>query len=130
MLDEAVHPGRQSGGGESRTRHRREFNFDSEKLLTLVQSRRSTYDDELTGHSSNVTDGLTDMLEKAQTEIDGTDHSESNAAHDFAMLKRPFEDRLAQDNEALEKGCWQEHLQPGGVGPRDFSECIPKELKA
>ena len=46
----------------------------------------------------------TDLLKKAQTELDNTHHSEFNAAHDFAILQQSLDDQQTQDNKALEKG--------------------------
>ena len=37
---------------------------DIQKLMTSVQSRQSTDNDELTGHSSDIIDELTDLLKK------------------------------------------------------------------
>ena len=42
-------------------------------------------------------------LEKAQAELGDTRHSESNAAHNFVMLKQSLEHQLAQLNKVLEK---------------------------
>ena len=38
--------------------------------MTHVESRQSNNDDEFADHSSRIIDMLTDLLEKAQTEID------------------------------------------------------------
>ena len=86
---------------------------DKQKLVALVQSRQSSNDDDdelsapvaaaYKSHSSNIVDVLNDLLEKAQTELDDIRHAESNAAHNFAMLKQSLEDQLAQLNKALEK---------------------------
>merc|ERR1719414_2422993 len=87
---------------------------DKQKLAALVQSRQSSDDDDgelsapaaaaYKSHSSDIVDVLNDLLDKSQTELDDTRHAESNAAHNFAMLKQSLEDQLAQDNKALEKG--------------------------
>jgi len=86
---------------------------DKQKLVALVQSRQSSNDDDdelsapvaaaYKSHSSNIVDVLNDLLDKAQTELDDTRHAESNAAHNFAMLKQSLEDQLAQLNKDLEK---------------------------
>ena len=54
-------------------------------------------------HSSDIVDVLNDLLDKAQTLLDVTCHAESNAAHNFALLKQSLEDQLTQDNKALTK---------------------------
>ena len=78
---------------------------DREKLVTLVQSRQSSNNDEneFPGHGPHMIDVLTDLPKKGQTELDHTHHSESHAAHIFAMQMRPLEDQRTQDNKALEK---------------------------
>eukprot|EP00450_Noctiluca_scintillans_P037561 CAMPEP_0194549592 /NCGR_PEP_ID=MMETSP0253-20130528/95285_1 /TAXON_ID=2966 /ORGANISM="Noctiluca scintillans" /LENGTH=308 /DNA_ID=CAMNT_0039397023 /DNA_START=76 /DNA_END=1000 /DNA_ORIENTATION=- len=86
---------------------------DKQKLVALVQSRQSSNDDDdelsapvaaaYKSHSSNIVDVLNDLLDKAQIELDDTRHTESHAAHNFAMLKQSLEDQLAQLNKALEK---------------------------
>jgi len=86
---------------------------DKQKLVALVQSRQSSNDDDdelsapvaaaYKSHSSNIVDVLNDLLDKAQTELDDTRHAESNAAHNFALLKQSLEDQLAQLNKDLEK---------------------------
>ena len=78
-----------------------------------MQSRQSSDDDDgelsapaaatYKSHSSDIVDVLNDLLDKAQTELDDTRHAESNAAHNFAMLKQSLQDQLTQDNKALEK---------------------------
>ena len=54
-------------------------------------------------HSSNIVDVLSDLLDKAQTELDDTRHTESNAAHSFSLLQQSLEDQLVQLNRALKK---------------------------
>ena len=46
---------------------------------------------------------LNGLLDKAQTELGDTRHSESNAAHNFVMLRQSLEDQFAQLNKGLEK---------------------------
>ena len=62
---------------------------DWEKLVALVQSRQSSNNDEneFQGHDLSIIDVFTGLLERAQTELDNNHLSESDAAHDFAMLK-------------------------------------------
>eukprot|EP00450_Noctiluca_scintillans_P002421 CAMPEP_0194482150 /NCGR_PEP_ID=MMETSP0253-20130528/4235_1 /TAXON_ID=2966 /ORGANISM="Noctiluca scintillans" /LENGTH=688 /DNA_ID=CAMNT_0039321673 /DNA_START=47 /DNA_END=2116 /DNA_ORIENTATION=+ len=86
---------------------------DKQKLVALVQSRQASDDGDsefsapaaaaYASHSSDIVDVLNDLLDKAQTQLDETRHAESNAAHNFALLRQSLEDQLAQDNKALEK---------------------------
>ena len=68
-----------------------------QKMQKDIQKLQSTDNDELTGHSSDIIDELTDLLKKAQSEIGGNGHFKSNAAHDFAKLKQSLEN---QNNKA------------------------------
>ena len=77
---------------------------DTQKLMASVQSRQSTDNDELTGHSSDIIDELTDLIKKAQAEIGGNGHFKSNAAHDFAKLKQSLEN---QNNKAKSESTAQ-----------------------
>ena len=54
-------------------------------------------------HSSNIVDVLIVLLDKAQTELDDTRHTESNAAHSFSLLQQSLGDQFAQLNNALKK---------------------------
>ena len=86
---------------------------EKQELVALVQSRQASDvdDSELSApaaavyvsHSSDFVDVLNDLLDKAQTLLDVTRHAESNAVHNFAVLKHSFEDQLTQDNTALTK---------------------------
>ena len=77
---------------------------DKQKLVALVQSRPSSNDDDdelsapvvvaCKSHSSNVVVVLSDLLDKAQTELDDTCHAESNAAHSFSMLQQSLRTTL------------------------------------
>ena len=46
---------------------------------------------------------LTELLDKAQTELDDARYAVTNVAHNFAMLTQSIEDQLAQAKKALEK---------------------------
>ena len=50
-----------------------------------------------------IIDVLTDLLDKAQAELDDTRFPVTNTAHNFAMLKRSIGDQLAPFNNALDK---------------------------
>ena len=46
---------------------------------------------------------LSDLQDKALTEVDDSRHAESIAAHNFALLEQSFQDKRAQGTKALEK---------------------------
>ena len=60
-------------------------------------------------HGENVLLELLDLAHvapgdtQAQTQLDKTRHAESNAAHNFALLRQSLEDQLAQDSTALDR---------------------------
>ena len=54
-------------------------------------------------HSSDIVEVLNDLMDKVQTQLDRMCHAESNAAHNFALLRQSLEDQLALDNKALTK---------------------------
>merc|ERR1719386_230316 len=82
---------------------------DKQTLLGLVQSQQES-DDDAEGapaaavyktHSSNIFDVLEDLKEKAEGELSALRKAESNAAHNFAMLKQSLEDQMAADTKGL-----------------------------
>ena len=70
---------------------------EKQELVALVQSRHASAvgGSELSApaaavyvsHSSDFVDVPNDLLDKAQTLLDVTRHAESNAVHNFALLK-------------------------------------------
>ena len=62
-------------------------------------------------HSPNIVDVLSDLLDKAQPELDDTLHAESNAARNFSMLQQSLEDQLEQLNRAVNES----EGGPGGI---------------
>ena len=89
------------------------FSINRQKLVVLAQSRQTSDDDDdelfafvgetCQSHNSDIVDVLTELLNKAQFEIDDTRDAKSNVAHHIAMLMQFLEDQLTQDNKALEK---------------------------
>ena len=77
---------------------------DSENFVALVQCRHPSNDDqnEFAGHGSGIIDVPTGLLKKDHTELDDIQYPESNAAHDFEMLKQSLENQWTQDSQASE----------------------------
>mmetsp|Transcript_95043 Transcript_95043/g.220612 ORF Transcript_95043/g.220612 Transcript_95043/m.220612 type:complete len:710 (-) Transcript_95043:67-2196(-) len=85
---------------------------DKQKLLALVQSRQSSdADDEELGapaaavyktHSEGIVDVLEDLKEKAEEQLASLRKAETNALHNFAMLKQSLTDQAAADTKDLE----------------------------
>lgn len=86
-------------------------NDDRQKLLALVQSQQgSSADDEEFGapaaaayksHSSNIVDVLEDLKEKAEEQLATLRKEESNAQHNYDMLKQSLEAQTAADTKNL-----------------------------
>jgi len=83
--------------------------IDKRRLIGLVQSQNS--DDQEPGapeaavyksHSSDIIDVLEDMKEKAEGTISDLGKEETNAKHNFEMLKQSLEDQMAADSKDLE----------------------------
>ena len=89
------------------------FSVNRQKLVVLAQSRQTSYDDDgelfafvgetYQSHNSDIVDVFTELLNKAQFEIDDTRYAKSNVAHNFVMLMQFLQDQLTQDSKALEK---------------------------
>lgn len=83
---------------------------DKKTLLGFAQMRQSTSDaddDEAPGapaaavyksQSGNIIDVLEDLKEKAEAELSDLRKAETNAKHNFQMLKQSLEDQLDADN--------------------------------
>ena len=79
-------------------------------LVALVQSRKSSNDDDgemsvpaaamYESHSSDIIGVLTDLLDKAQADLDVARCAVTNTAHNFAMLKQSLADQLVKVNKA------------------------------
>lgn len=76
---------------------------DKNKLMALVQSQNE--DGELGApaaavyktHSTGIFDLLEDLKEKGEGELSDLRKAETNAAHNYAMLKQSLEDQMAAD---------------------------------
>merc|ERR1719456_394560 len=53
------------------------------------------------GESSSIVDVLEDLKEKAETELAGLRKAETNAQHNFNMLKQSLEDQKAADEKDM-----------------------------
>mmetsp|Transcript_2674 Transcript_2674/g.6274 ORF Transcript_2674/g.6274 Transcript_2674/m.6274 type:complete len:690 (+) Transcript_2674:95-2164(+) len=80
---------------------------DKQKLLALVQARQGSDDEELgapaatvyKSRSGGIVDILEDLREKAEQELSDLRKSESNAKHNFALLKQSLSDQAAADQK-------------------------------
>merc|ERR1719238_135283 len=110
---------------------------DKKKLMALVQSQND--DDEVGApaaavyktHSTGIFDLLEDLKEKGEGELSDLRKAETNAAHNFAMLKQSLEDQIAADtkdkkNEEANKAAAEE----GKAGAEGDLAVTTKELKA
>jgi len=77
---------------------------DAEKLTALVQSSHEDSDDDTNfgapaaaiydSHSGGIVDTLQNLLEKAQTQLDAAQRKETDALHNFDMLKQSIQDEI------------------------------------
>jgi len=84
---------------------------DKQRLVALVQ-QSSDEDDSDVGapaaavyksHSSSIFDTLEDLKEKAETQLSELRKAESEAKHNYEMLKQGLEDQLAADNKGMDE---------------------------
>ena len=85
---------------------------DKQRLTALVQSTQTASDDDeelgapasavYESHSANILDTLEDLKEKAEEQLSAVRKAESNAAHNFAMVKQSLEDQSSVDNKDLD----------------------------
>merc|ERR1719446_121272 len=84
---------------------------DKHRLSALIQSNQGTNDDEdelgapaaavYESHSSSIIDTLEDLKEKAEEQLSSVRKAETNARHNFGMLKQSLTDQMAADNKDL-----------------------------
>merc|ERR1719436_838039 len=82
-----------------------------QKLLALVQNGQSTGSQEdpmgapsavvYKSHSSDILDLLEDLKEKAEEDLAALRKAETNAKHNFEMLKQSLTDAVANDNKDM-----------------------------
>merc|ERR1719329_99511 len=86
---------------------------DRKKLIGLVQSTSDEEDEAFDAadgapapeaykaHSGSIIDVLTDLKQKAETQLDEARSEEMNAKHNFDLLKQSLEDQISVDTKEL-----------------------------
>merc|ERR1719471_826605 len=84
---------------------------DKQKLLSMVQAQQNEAVDYADlgapaaalykTHSTGILDVLEDLKEKAEEQLSGLRKAETNAKHNYAMLKQSLTDQIAADNKDL-----------------------------
>merc|ERR1719245_1957404 len=84
---------------------------DKQKLLSMVQAQQNeAVDDADLGapaaalyktHSTGILDVLEDLKEKAEEQLSGLRKAETNAKHNYTMLKQSLTDQIAADNKDM-----------------------------
>jgi len=84
---------------------------DRNKLIGLVQSGQNEEDDDFDlgapapdaykSHSSSIIDVLTDLRQKAETQLDEARKEEMNAKHNFQLLKQSLNDQITVNTKEL-----------------------------
>jgi len=85
---------------------------DKSKLLGLVQSREAADDEDdepgapaaavYKSHSGGIVDVLEDLKDKAEEQLSAVRKEETNAKHNYEMLKQSLEDQMAADTKDME----------------------------
>merc|ERR1719310_1733407 len=88
-------------------------NQDASKLTALVQSQQASADSDAElgapdpaayeNKSGGIVDVLNDLLEKAQGQLEEARKAESNAQHNYDMLKQELDDSIKFGNRDMEK---------------------------
>merc|ERR1719408_18139 len=82
---------------------------DASRLTALVQNKQES-DDEDTGapdpaaykgHSDGIIGTLEDLLEKAETQLEAAQKTETSNKNNFEMLKQSLEDEMKNENKEL-----------------------------
>jgi len=94
---------------------------DRKKLIGLVQSTTDEDDEAFDAaegapepeayksHSSSIIDVLTDLKQKAETQLDEARAEEMNAKHNFDLLKQSITDQIEVDEKELAETKTQKH---------------------
>jgi hypothetical protein len=111
---------------------------DQDKLTALVQQNTASEDEEpgapaaavYTTHSTGIFDVLEDMKEKAESQLNDLRKAESNAKHQYDMLKQSLEDEIEADTKDLdeEKSLKAATEEKKATAEGDLAETA-KELK-
>jgi len=84
---------------------------DHNKLIALVQSQQSGEDSEMgapaaasyKSQSGGIVDVLSDLKDKAETELAEARKAEGAAAHNYGMMKQSLEDQIAADTKDMDE---------------------------
>merc|ERR1719428_1289891 len=84
-------------------------NTDQKKLMALVQAQQSGEDSEAgapaaatyKSQSGGIVDVLEDLKEKAEAELAEARKTESNAKHNYNMMKQSLDDQMAADTKDM-----------------------------
>jgi len=83
---------------------------DQKKLVALVQAQQGSDDLEMgaptaasyKSQSGGIVDVLSDLKDKAETELAEARKAENTAKHNFAMIKKSLEDQMADDQSNMD----------------------------
>jgi len=84
---------------------------DKKRLTALIQSTQDASEDELgapaaavyESHSGSILNTLEDLKEKAEEQLSSLRKAESNAAHNYNLVKQSLEDQSAADTKDLDE---------------------------
>jgi hypothetical protein len=84
---------------------------DNKKLVAFVQAQQGAEDEELgapstaayKSHGSGIVDVLEDLKEKAEEQLGNLRKAETQAQHNFDMVKQSLEDQIAADTKEMDK---------------------------
>jgi hypothetical protein len=112
---------------------------DRQKLMALVQSKQGDDDSDVGApaaatyktHSSGILDVLEDLKEKAEGELSDARKSETNAKHNYLMMKQSLDDQKAADLKDLneEKSSKAESEESKATAEGDLAVTI-RDLKS
>merc|ERR1719428_396660 len=113
-------------------------NTDQKKLMALVQAQQSGEDSEAgapaaatyKSQSGGIVDVLEDLKEKAEAELAEARKAESNAKHNYEMMKQSLEDQMGADTKDLndEKSAKEEATEGKATAEGDLASTVA-ELK-
>merc|ERR1719464_2029544 len=77
-------------------------------------------------HSTSIVDVLEDLKEKSEEQLSDLRKAETNAKHNFAMLKQSLEDQIAADTKWLneEKAAKAASEEAKAAAEGDLAQCI------
>jgi len=112
---------------------------DRQKLMALVQSKQGDEDSDVGApaaatyktHSSGIVDVLEDLKEKAEGELSDARKAETNAKHNYLMMKQSLDDQMAADTKDIngEKAAKAASEESKATAEGDLAVTI-KDLKS